>query len=895
MIGETILHYKILEKLGEGGMGTVYKAQDTKLDRFVALKFLPSQFTVTEEVKARFVQEAKAASAMNHPNVCTIYDIQEHEGQLFIVMEFIDGVTLRNNKQNLSEKKILEIGVQVAEGLAAAHEKGIVHRDIKPENIMIRKDGIVQIMDFGLAKLFSTSNESRLTKMGTTMGTIGYMSPEQVQGLDTDHRTDIFSFGVVFYEMLAGESPFKGMHETAIMYEIVNVDPAPISTVKEGIDPEIDEIILECLEKDKDDRCQSAKELVKDLRKIKKSSGHRTSRIYNTQAFTQDPENVKVSSGVFDVNFKKRLIKNKISLLIISILTIALFVTIFLALNSSPAFSSKPIHLSLNIKEGIALGSFSSFTISPDGSTIVYSVNEANARILYLRTLDSYEAKPIPGTEGGYSPFFSPDGKWLGFITSDKIKKVLIAGGTVIDIVDSSPALPYAYWGSDNYIYVTPSITGGIYRILSDGGKLESIAEPDVKKGEINYRWPVLLPDGNSLMFTSESGNEAGVSKILVKSLKSNKILNLVNNGSYAQYINSGFITYLKNNTLFASKFNSDDLSLSGASIPVIQEIATVPQSGQAELSISNNGTLVYLPGGALSTERNLVWVDNSGKILKSTDLKQPIEDMNLSPDGKKVAVTIEGTIWSIWIYDIERNTLSRFTYNADDRDPLWTPDGKSIVYGSFRGGYYGLFLSSTDGKQQEIRLTKSKIWQDPYSFSSDGKYLAYSEIDSLTGENIAVMELKEGAKPDYIVKTQFQERTAVFAPNDKYIAYASTESGKEEIYVIPFNGSGSKTQISSNGGKRPLWSLDGKTLYYFQGNQLMKVQVDINSQFSVGKPEEVFTGNFWTDSGHYYALLPGSKNFIMIKQKELGYSQNSLNVILNWNVGLKNKVANAN
>ena len=270
MIDETILQYKILEKLGEGGMGEVYKAQDTKLDRFVALKFLPSQLTATEEEKSRFVQEAKAASALNHPNICTIYDIQENEGQLFIVMEYVDGETLRSKKQNLSTKQVIEIGAQAAEGLAAAHEKGIVHRDIKPENLMLTKSGVLKIMDFGLAKLNSPAEASRLTKAGTTLGTIGYMSPEQVQGLDVDHRTDIFSLGVVLYELLAGESPFKGVHETAIMYEIVNVDPQPISTVKEGIDPELDEIILECLEKDKDERCQSAKEARKKFKEIKK-------------------------------------------------------------------------------------------------------------------------------------------------------------------------------------------------------------------------------------------------------------------------------------------------------------------------------------------------------------------------------------------------------------------------------------------------------------------------------------------------------------------------------------------------------------------------------------------------------------------------------------------------
>jgi serine/threonine protein kinase len=357
MIGQTILHYKILEKLGEGGMGEVYKAQDTKLDRFVALKFLPSQLTASKDDKARFIQEAKAASAMNHPNVCTIYSIEEYNNQLFISMEYVEGKTLKDKKDSLSEKQILEIGIQVAEGLAAAHEKGIVHRDIKPENIMIRKDGIAQIMDFGLAKLYKDSNVSRLTKAGSTVGTMGYMSPEQVQGLDVDHRTDIFSFGVVLYELLAGESPFKGMHETAIMYEIVNVDAPPLSTLKPDIDPELDEIILECLEKDKDERCQSAKELAKDLRKVKKSTGHRKSRVYKTQTFANEANNVKTKSGVFDINFKRRIFTNKVPLSIITLMGIALLVTIYLLLTSSKNVPEKPAYVSINIKEGMKLSS----------------------------------------------------------------------------------------------------------------------------------------------------------------------------------------------------------------------------------------------------------------------------------------------------------------------------------------------------------------------------------------------------------------------------------------------------------------------------------------------------------------------------------------------------------
>ncbi len=898
MIGETILHYKIIEKLGEGGMGEVYKAQDTKLDRFVALKFLPYQLTASEDDKARFIQEAKAASAMNHPNVCTIYSIEEYNNQLFIAMEFVEGKTLKDKKDSLSEKQILEIGIQVAEGMAAAHEKGIVHRDIKPENIMIRKDGIVQIMDFGLAKLRETSGVSRLTKAGTTMGTMGYMSPEQVQGLDVDHRTDIFSLGVVLYELVAGESPFKGVHETAIMYEVVNVDPPPISTVKEGIDSELDNIILECLEKDKDERCQSAKELAKDLRKVKKSTGSRATRTYRAQAYTPEIETIKVKSGVFDVNFKRRLIKNKVSLSIYSILIIALLITTYFLLNSSLVVSSKPMHLSITIPGGIALGSFSSFTISPDGSKIVYAVNQANARMLYIRDIDSYDAKPIPGTESGFSPFFSPDGKWLVFITDNGIKKVLISGGAAITISGKAPDLLYAYWGGDNYIYYTPEISGGIYRFSADGGKEDPVALPDVKSSDLSYRWPVLLPGNKSVMFTSESKNESGGSKILIKSLKTNETKTLVDDGSYAQYVNTGYIAYIKDNSLFVAKLNTDNLSLEGSPIPIIQNVTTIPQTGQAEFGMSNNGTLVYLPGGAMSSERNLIWVDRKGNILKSTDLKEPIEDLSLAPDDKKIAVTIEGAIYSIWIYDIERNMLSRFTYSADDRDPLWTPDSKSIIYGSFRNGYYGLFISSVESKGQELRLTKSKRWQLACSVTKDGKYLAYVETDSISRSNgrIAVMELKEGAKPEYIVRTQYNEWFPAFSPNDKYIAYVSDESGRNEIYVIPFNGMGSKIQVSINGGSRPTWALDGKTLYYINDKKLMMASVNINSQFTAGTPSEVFSaGDFYIETGHYYDEIPGTNNFIMIKEKESKVSQNSLNIIPNWNYELKNKLANAN
>jgi serine/threonine protein kinase len=902
MIGKTILHYKILEKLGEGGMGEVFKAQDTKLDRFVALKFLPSQLTASEDDKARFIQEAKAASAMNHPNICTIYSIEEYNNQLFISMEFVEGKTLKDfvgtgHAPSLRIKDIIEYGIQVAEGLAAAHEKGIVHRDIKPENIMVRKDGIAQIMDFGLAKLYRDSNVSRLTKAGSTVGTMGYMSPEQVQGLDVDHRTDIFSFGVVLYELFAGESPFKGMHETAIMYEIVNVDAPPLSTIKPEIDPELDEIILECLEKDKDERYQSAKELAKDLRKVKKSSGHRKSRVYKTQSFEQTNEKTDTKSGVFDVNFKKRMIKNKVSISIISILIVVLFIMMLLFLNSSPVVPAKPVHLSMNIKEGLALGPFSSFAISPDGSQVVYTVNQTNARMLYLRDINSYEAKPVPGTEGALSPCFSPDGKWIAFWSNEIMKKTLISGGpvTVIyDIKTQTHPLPYLFWGSDNKIYFS-QIAGGIYRVAADGGNPELIANTASDKGQVSYRWPILLPDDDHLMFTAESENGNESSRIVVSSLKNGTIKNIVDNAEYAKYVNPGYILLVRNNALYASKFDLSDLSLKGSLIPVLTNVTAIFQTGQAEFSLSDNGTMIYLPGTTLSDDRNLAWVDHSGRILKSTDLHQPIEDFDISPDGKKVAVTIEGAAWNIWIYDIERKTLSRLTFGTDARDPLWSPDGRSVVYDSFRDGYYGLYLSALDNPGKERMLIKSNYFVAPYSISKDGKYVAYTEADSLGIQQMVIKTLTGNSPSKVIDNEPFNHMWPLFSPNGNYMAYISNESGKREVYVIPFNRPGSKIQISTGSASWPFWSQNSKYLYYIQGKELMEVPVDFSSGFAAGSSREVFSNNSWANTIRAIEEIPGTQNFMMLKVENSDHSSNSLNVILNWNEELKAKLANAN
>src|SRR5438309_3309508 len=468
MIGQTISHYKILEKLGEGGRGVVYKAEDTKLRRTVALKFLPQRLSASEQDKSRFIQEAQAASALNHPNVCTIHDIREHDGRMFIVMEFVDGQTLEDKKGTIGLKQAIDIGIQIADGLAAAHEKGIVHRDIKPENIMIRKDGIVQIMDFGLAKL--RGKVTRLTKEGSTVGTAGYMSPEQVQGNDADHRSDIFSFGVLLYELLAGQLPFKGIHDTALAYEIVNMDAPPISSIKPEIDPTLDAIVLECLEKDPNERTQSAKQVSIDLKRFKReSSRQRVSRVSAVRPM------VKPEYGGQNIPPGTPKGKRRVWQIISAILGAALIAAGWLLMNINSAVPTVArFGVVLPKDQQLDIQDYAAIAISPDGSRFVY---KASGR-LYLRKMENIEAEPIPGTENAVNPFFSPDGRWLGFFAGGKLKKIPLSGGSAVILADAQ-ANRGATWTKNGTIIFTPTGRGGMVRVGADGGDVQQVTTVD--------------------------------------------------------------------------------------------------------------------------------------------------------------------------------------------------------------------------------------------------------------------------------------------------------------------------------------------------------------------------------------------------------------------------------
>jgi serine/threonine protein kinase/Tol biopolymer transport system component len=882
MIGQTISHYKILSKLGEGGMGVVYKARDTKLDRDVALKFLPLELTKDPDARERFIHEAKAASALSHPNVCTIHDIQEHDHQLFIVMDYVDGQTLRQKKDTISIKQAIDIAIQVADGLAAAHEKGIVHRDIKPENIMIRRDGIVQVMDFGLAKL--RGRATRLTKEGSTVGTAGYMSPEQIQGLDTDHRSDIFSYGVLLYEILTGELPFKGVHETALAYEIVNVDPAPMSSIKPNINPLLDAIVLECLEKEPQERTQSMAQVSLDLKRYKReSSRQRASRVTAAHAVNQTSAGTPTTASRAPARVGSFLW----AITIVSVM-IALTSLMFLLRRSEPPVAPV-LRWEIVLPENVEMPDCDCplLTISPDGKTIAYVGTEQQTRRLYLRRLDRFQTTVFDGTEGCEAPFFSPDGKWIGFFADKKLKKLFVASGSIETICDA-PGSGGGSWGSENSILFasTPrdSVRWHLYTVPAQGGfPKELIVGKSDQRGEPGF--PEWLPDQKgAIIFYYETSSF----NVALYDPERNEIRGLLRNAASAHYAD-GYLFFARQNTINAVSFDLGSLAISGAEVQVIPD-AKIVEVYAAQYAVAAGGLLAYVPSdrSAAGSQRKLVWVDRNGKITEERFTPDAYVDINLSPDGKKIALAIDGTNQDVWICDIARATTLRMSYKDDeDMAPVWTPDGKKVIFAAVKNADYTIVLRNADASGESTVLDMDAPFF-PNSVSPDGRLLAYTRWTN--GPHTWICPLTGNGKSYPLFNSPFDERNPQFSPDGHWVAYQSTESGGFEVYVSPFAGSAGKIRISNDGGQEPRWSRDGKELFYRNGRKMMAVKVELTPTFRAGDPTMLFEGDFdKPGTVAQYDVTPDGQRFLMIKGPERKLVK-KINLVLNWKEELKNE-----
>jgi serine/threonine protein kinase len=902
MIGQTISHYKILEKLGEGGMGVVYKAQDTRLDRLVALKFLPSHLSASEQDKARFIQEAKAASAINHPNICTIYSIDEHDQQLFIAMEFVEGQTLREKSQSatINLKSAIEIGIQIAEGLAAAHEKGIVHRDIKPENIMVRKDGIVQIMDFGLAKLRASGSKiTRLTKEGSTVGTAGYMSPEQIQGQDADHRSDIFSLGVLLYELFTGQLPFRGVHETALLYEIVNVDSPPMSSINPEIPPELDAIVLECLEKDPKERTQAASQVSLDLKRYKReSSRQRASRIVPANPMVSSRSTVGGQSSTGMISPRSPGIK-PFWLAGAVVLGIAIGWLLFLLLgNNGIENEIRRVNLSATAAAGqkIFISDIPALAISPDGKFVAYSLTESGSSRIFLRPLNNFQSTPIKGTENGTAPFFSPDGQWLGFVADGRVKKVPVSGGSVETICEAA-GFRGASWGPDNRIIFSPEFASSLVSVSADGGSIQAFSGLDSAGKERTHRWPFILPDGKWVLYTigdPNNPNSYADALLAIQSTETGERHILDVRGEMAQYVEPGYLVVARNGALLAAPFSLKEFRVTQPLSTVITDVSGDPGSGVCYFSVSTNGHLVYLPG-YLNQDFELVSVTREGQMTTLPLEPQPYNTPRVSPDGTKLAVTIglvAGNDTDIWIYDLQTAAFNRLTFEKRMFSGIWSRDGKSLYYASGVVGKEGLMSKPADGSSNGTIVLPSTRPEFPISISPDGGKMIINTI-ALEGD-IHILDLNTEMKVSPLISSPASEYGGHISPDGKYIIYISNESGRFEVYVRTYPDLKGKWQISKSGGALPLWSPDGKEIFYVNtAGRMMAAPLQHHPTFLPGAPKELFDASqmyFPNNPIANYDMTPDGKKFVFVRSTNVNANITAFNVVLNWTEELKKK-----
>jgi len=878
--------YEIRSQLGAGGMGEVYLARDPKINRDVAIKVLPAAFSSDSDRLRRFELEVQATGKLNHPNILAVYDVETHDGAPYVVYELLEGGTLRERLSDglLPARKATDYALQIARGLAAAHGKGIVHRDLKPDNIFITHDDQVKILDFGLAKLIERTDGSEAqtdvptrrvnTDPGVVMGTVGYMSPEQVRGRPADHRADIFSLGVIIYEMLSGKRAFHGDSVVETLNAILKEDPTELSaTTNRNVAPALERVVWHCIEKSPERRFQSATDVAFALEAL---SG----------LTSQTSEQTLAPLASAPTRLKKR---EMLAWALVAMATIAALLIAALYFRRALEAPAAATRFFIYPPEKTAFTG--AFAVSPDGRRVVFRVISEGKALLWVRALDSLAAQPLAGTEEANFPFWSPDSRFVGFSAGGKLKKIEVTGGPAQTLCDAPDSREGA-WNRDGVIVVTLSPLSTLYRVSAAGGAPTSLTMLDASRKETFHAHPRFLPDGRHFLYYANSGQSENRG-IFVGSLDSKETKRLISTDAHAAYSPPGYLLFLRERMLMAQGFDADRLELTGEPFPVAEQVDRFTGAHLGLFSVSETGVLVYRSGTAENVQ--LAWFDRGGKQLGTVGPPGAYFNPWLSPDEKRVAVTRDdpqvGTA-DIWLIELARGTPTRFTFGPSvNITPIWSPDGSRIVFSTNRDGPMTLYQRAASGAGNDEALLKSDHPKAPNDWSADGRFILYQDRDPKTNRDLWVLPLSGDQKPFPFLQTEFDEFQGQFSPDGKWIAYTSNESGTWQVYVRSFPPSGGKWQVSTAGGAQPQWRRDGRELYYISPDRkLMAVEVKGDgSTFEVGVPKVLFELRVPGIPGprNYYVAAAAGRRFLVTSVLEEATPQ-PISVVLNWTADLK-------
>jgi eukaryotic-like serine/threonine-protein kinase len=853
--GQRLGPYEIDSRIGAGGMGEVWKARDTRLDRSVAIKILPAGLADNAQFKLRFEREAKTISQLNHPHICTLYDV----GDDYLVMELLDGETLADRLERgpLELADVFKYGAQIGEALDRAHRGGVVHRDLKPGNIMITRSG-AKLLDFGLAKtsdleVFDGATVQKpLTQEGTILGTFQYMAPEQLDASQADARTDIFALGAVLYEMTTGQRAFTGKSKASLIAAIVKEQPRAISEIQPLTPPAFEHVVMKCLAKDPEDRWQSARDVAQELRWI----GEGGSQLGVPAAVVAAPRRA-----------------SRLAWSVAAIAAIVAVAAAAIAWRMSRSIEapqvmrfSAPNTISTRPTE-----TYGTIAISPDGREIVYSDDTGTSKMLFRRPIDRFEATPIAGSEGGVQPFFSPDGKWVGFFARQRLWKVLLSGGRPTEIARAARSRGAA-WLEDDTIVFCPYYYGGIERVPSSGGATTVVSKVDRAAEERSHRWPHALPGGKTILYSVGLGGSWDDARVVAHRLDTGERKVVLNGGADARYVPSGHLVYVRGTSLYAVAFDADALETSGRPFEVTSGVAN-HSAGGAEFAFSRNGTLVYFSPGVGGDEGGrLLMMNRRGErqaamLPADTQFVHPM----FSPDGKSLVAERDFSIWTI---DLLRGTSTRVATGSRMGWPVWSPDGKRIFYASERAGPWQVWSRAVDGSDEERQISKTADYSaTPSAVSPDGTEVLVHADRKDTGTDVEVLDQSGAARP--LVRSDADDDGGTYSPDGRWVAYWSDESGRNEVYVRP-RGGGGRWQISNGGGTQPRWVLDDE-IAYLSGTKIMTVPVTTSPAFTAGAPRLLLDANASAFD------LSRDGRVLIVEALDAAAAPGRLNVVVNW------------